>query len=141
MCRSGSGLAAVTVDTAMVRSAIREERKLLLHYADAEGKPSQRIIRPIGVVYYVEVMHTSSAGASCARIFAASRPIASPTQKITVTNASREKGRNCAWRGRKARMRRRGSRFALSERRAYPRPQRANPTGRRTDTQTGRVSA
>ncbi|GLS23469.1 transcriptional regulator [Labrys miyagiensis] len=47
----------VSVDLAMVRSAIREERKLLLHYADAEGKPSQRVIRPIGVVYYVEVMH------------------------------------------------------------------------------------
>ncbi|CAM5763770.1 transcriptional regulator [Labrys miyagiensis] len=47
----------VTVDLAMVRSAIRDERKLMLRYADAEGRPSERVIRPIGVVYYVEVMH------------------------------------------------------------------------------------
>jgi predicted DNA-binding transcriptional regulator YafY len=47
----------VCVDLAAVRQAIRDERKLLLRYADASGKPSQRVIRPIAMVYYVEVMH------------------------------------------------------------------------------------
>jgi predicted DNA-binding transcriptional regulator YafY len=47
----------VSVDLAVVRLAIRDERKLLLHYADAQGKASERIIRPIAMVYYVEVMH------------------------------------------------------------------------------------
>lgn len=47
----------VTVDLATVRLAIRDERKLLLHYADAQGQASERIIRPIAVIYYVEVMH------------------------------------------------------------------------------------
>ncbi len=47
----------VTIDLGAVRHAIRDERKLLLDYADAEGKASKRVIRPIAMVYYVEVMH------------------------------------------------------------------------------------
>jgi predicted DNA-binding transcriptional regulator YafY len=46
----------VTVDLAVIRAAIRDERKLRLSYADAGGKTSARMIRPIGVIYYVEVM-------------------------------------------------------------------------------------
>ena len=47
----------VSVDLSTIRLAIRDERKLLLHYADAQGQESRRIIRPIAMVYYVEVMH------------------------------------------------------------------------------------
>ncbi|MDQ0391742.1 helix-turn-helix transcriptional regulator [Labrys monachus] len=44
------------VDLAEVRRAIREERKLALFYGDAQGQETNRIIRPIAVVYYVEVV-------------------------------------------------------------------------------------
>ncbi len=49
--------APVSIDLAAIRLAIRDERKLLLHYADAEGRESRRLVRPIAMVYYVEVMH------------------------------------------------------------------------------------
>lgn len=45
------------VDLAEVRRAIREERKLELVYADAEGRRTDRTIRPIAVIYYIEVMN------------------------------------------------------------------------------------
>ncbi len=35
--------------------AIREERKLRLGYLDAGNQPTQRVVRPIALVYYVEV--------------------------------------------------------------------------------------
>jgi predicted DNA-binding transcriptional regulator YafY len=50
----------VTVDLAAIRQAIRDERKLWLHYADAQGQASERIIRPIAIIYYVEVMHIAA---------------------------------------------------------------------------------
>ena len=50
----------VTVDLAAIRQAIRDERKLSLHYADAQGQATERIIRPIAIIYYVEVMHIAA---------------------------------------------------------------------------------
>lgn len=47
----------ISIDLATIRLAIRDERKLLLHYADAEGRETRRLIRPIAMIYYVEVMH------------------------------------------------------------------------------------
>jgi predicted DNA-binding transcriptional regulator YafY len=41
-------------DYRMIRKAIREEEKLHLHYQDAEARTSDRTIRPIGLIYYVD---------------------------------------------------------------------------------------
>jgi predicted DNA-binding transcriptional regulator YafY len=49
------GAAATGLDMKAVRRAIREERKLSLGYIDAEGRATRRTVRPIAVVYYVEV--------------------------------------------------------------------------------------
>jgi predicted DNA-binding transcriptional regulator YafY len=49
------GAAAPGIDMKAVRRAIREERKLRLGYLDAGNQPTQRIVKPIAVVYYVEV--------------------------------------------------------------------------------------
>jgi predicted DNA-binding transcriptional regulator YafY len=43
------------IDMKAVRQAIREERKLRLGYLDAGNLPTQRVVRPIALVYYVEV--------------------------------------------------------------------------------------
>lgn len=40
------------IDLAMVRRAIRNERKLALDYRDETGNASQRVIRPIAMIYY-----------------------------------------------------------------------------------------
>lgn len=40
------------IDLALVRLAIREERKLALIYADQSGALTQRNIRPLAVIYY-----------------------------------------------------------------------------------------
>jgi predicted DNA-binding transcriptional regulator YafY len=40
------------VDLAMVRRAIRDERKLALDYRDEYGRLSERTIRPIALIYY-----------------------------------------------------------------------------------------
>jgi Predicted transcriptional regulator len=40
------------VDLAMVRRAIRDERKLLLDYRDEFGRTTERTIRPIALIYY-----------------------------------------------------------------------------------------
>jgi predicted DNA-binding transcriptional regulator YafY len=45
---------AERVDLAVVRKAIRNERKLLIAYADEKGVPTERIIWPIAVAYYVQ---------------------------------------------------------------------------------------
>ena len=41
-------------DYRLIRKAIREEEKLRLHYPDAEARTSDRTIRPIGLIYYVD---------------------------------------------------------------------------------------
>lgn len=41
-------------DYRMLRQAIREERKLSLHYADEQGRKSERIVLPVALVYYVD---------------------------------------------------------------------------------------
>jgi predicted DNA-binding transcriptional regulator YafY len=43
------------VDPAEVRSAIRATRKLRIAYADEQGRRTRRTIRPIAMVYYVDV--------------------------------------------------------------------------------------
>lgn len=40
------------IDLAMVRSAIRDERKLLLDYRDEWGNATERTVRPLALVYY-----------------------------------------------------------------------------------------
>ncbi|WP_112664081.1 helix-turn-helix transcriptional regulator [Microvirga flavescens] len=42
------------VDLAMVRSAIRDERKIEIDYRDEKGSGTQRTIRPIALIYYSE---------------------------------------------------------------------------------------
>lgn len=48
------------VDLGLVRRAIRDEQKLRLDYADEQGRPSERIVRPIAVIYYVETIHIAA---------------------------------------------------------------------------------
>lgn len=43
-----------TVDMRLLRRAIREERKLSFHYRDATGHETQRIVRPLAIVYYID---------------------------------------------------------------------------------------
>jgi predicted DNA-binding transcriptional regulator YafY len=40
------------VDLAIVRRAIRDERKLTLNYRDEMGRATERMIRPIALIYY-----------------------------------------------------------------------------------------
>ncbi|WP_313602019.1 YafY family protein [Rhizobium sp.] len=40
------------VDLALVRRAIRDEQKLLISYRDEAGNATQRVIRPIALIYY-----------------------------------------------------------------------------------------
>lgn len=42
------------VEYRVIRRAIREERKLHLHYQDAEARSTERTVRPIALVYYVD---------------------------------------------------------------------------------------
>lgn len=42
------------VSMSELRAAIRAERKIALAYSDAEGKPSQRVVWPLVLVYYVD---------------------------------------------------------------------------------------
>jgi len=42
------------VEYRLLRQAIREERKLRLHYQDGESRCTERIVRPIALVYYVD---------------------------------------------------------------------------------------
>ena len=43
---------ATGADLTLVRQAIREERKLLLTYADQAGAQTDRVIRPLALIYY-----------------------------------------------------------------------------------------
>jgi predicted DNA-binding transcriptional regulator YafY len=42
------------IDLALVRQAIRDERKLRMHYRDEQGRATERTIRPFALVYYSE---------------------------------------------------------------------------------------
>ena len=42
------------VPLALLRDAVREERKLRITYRDGEGKESERVVRPLALVYHVE---------------------------------------------------------------------------------------
>ena len=39
-----------------MRRAIREERKLAISYCDEQGRASDRVVRPLAIVYFVEVI-------------------------------------------------------------------------------------
>jgi predicted DNA-binding transcriptional regulator YafY len=43
------------VDLSEIRSAIRDRRKLRLHYADEQGRLTRRTVWPIALAYYVDV--------------------------------------------------------------------------------------
>lgn len=45
---------AGAIDLALVRRAIRDEEKLELSYRDELGRASERLIRPIALIYYAE---------------------------------------------------------------------------------------
>ncbi|MGN6777124.1 helix-turn-helix transcriptional regulator [Rhizobium sp.] len=45
---------AAAIDLSLVRRAIRDEEKLDLAYRDELGRPTERIIRPIALIYYSE---------------------------------------------------------------------------------------
>ncbi|MEE1611986.1 helix-turn-helix transcriptional regulator [Microvirga sp. CF3016] len=42
------------IDLAVVRAAIRAERKIQIHYRDEQGRRTSRTIRPIALIYYSE---------------------------------------------------------------------------------------
>jgi predicted DNA-binding transcriptional regulator YafY len=42
------------IDLAVVRAAIRDERKIEIGYRDEHGRRTERTIRPIGLIYYSE---------------------------------------------------------------------------------------
>lgn len=44
------------IDLGVIRRAIRDERKLHIDYTDEHGRSSSRRIRPIAIVYYIEVV-------------------------------------------------------------------------------------
>ena len=48
------------VDLSLVRRAVREERKLAIAYCDDQGRLTERIIRPIAIVYYVEAINIAA---------------------------------------------------------------------------------
>lgn len=43
------------IDLALVRSAIRDERKLAIGYVDEQGRATRRVIRPLALIYYSDV--------------------------------------------------------------------------------------
>jgi predicted DNA-binding transcriptional regulator YafY len=47
-------------DLSVIRAAIREERKLRIAYTDEQGRPTERIIWPIAIAYYVEATLVSA---------------------------------------------------------------------------------
>ncbi len=53
---SSWGATATDIDLAEVRTAIRQEVKLALHYHDANDSVTRRTIHPIAIVYYSEVV-------------------------------------------------------------------------------------
>src|SRR5207247_2655564 len=49
---AGPDDAGETVDLTAVRAAIRNERKLVLHYCGRDGKETQRVIWPIAIGFF-----------------------------------------------------------------------------------------
>jgi predicted DNA-binding transcriptional regulator YafY len=49
-------LVSETVDTDLIRRAIREEQKLDIRYRDENENESSRRVRPLAVIYYVHAM-------------------------------------------------------------------------------------
>ena len=45
------------IDLGLVRRAIRDERKLELAYCDEQDRSSERVVRPIALVYHTEILH------------------------------------------------------------------------------------
>lgn len=43
-----------SVDPGLLRSSIREERKMNLHYSDENGVETKRVVLPIGIIYYIQ---------------------------------------------------------------------------------------
>lgn len=44
------------VEISALRDALREERKLRLWYCDEHGRETERVVSPIAIVYYIEVV-------------------------------------------------------------------------------------
>ena len=44
------------VDLRLLRGAIREEEKLRITYEDSDGQRSRRVVKPLGLLYYIEVV-------------------------------------------------------------------------------------
>jgi predicted DNA-binding transcriptional regulator YafY len=40
------------IDLSLVRAAIRDEQKLLIGYQDEQGRATERVVRPIALIYY-----------------------------------------------------------------------------------------
>ena len=45
------------IDLAILRRAVRDELKLEMRYADEQGRGSERVIWPIALIYYSDVIH------------------------------------------------------------------------------------
>jgi predicted DNA-binding transcriptional regulator YafY len=71
----GKRVVADAVDLAVVRKAIRAERKLSIRYRDAGGAATQRLIWPFALGFF-DACTWSSPGASCGKISATSAPTA-----------------------------------------------------------------
>src|SRR5215207_616354 len=50
----------VNLDLSLVARAIREERKLVIAYCDEQGRASERVIYPLAIVYFVEVINVAA---------------------------------------------------------------------------------
>lgn len=50
------GLPEMRTEPALIRRAIRDERRLALGYRDAEDRPSERTVLPLALVYYVDAV-------------------------------------------------------------------------------------
>ena len=46
----------IRVDLGVIREAIRDEERLQITYADADGRTTERTIKPLSLVYYVEAV-------------------------------------------------------------------------------------
>jgi predicted DNA-binding transcriptional regulator YafY len=50
------GLPAAGVDPALLRRAIRDERRIAFHYRNADGEESDRAVLPLALVYYIDAV-------------------------------------------------------------------------------------
>jgi len=48
------------IDLALVRQAIRDEEKLSIVYGDGQARLTERVIQPIAMIYYVEVINIAA---------------------------------------------------------------------------------